>query len=219
MSNCTDELQRIHDSVAVKASEPTDLRFGKYDGCAADISAKDLLCRAAIPVMKENPKGSSTALICLLHGNNQVQIANVGDCRLYLFRTFIYARNTSHVAVYFVSPEQIAQWNAPLQLGPWRFLQNESSLVVDPQQWTEEFTLPIVPGDVLAAVSDGVSDNLFAHEILEVVTKGLNDDCEMEKLAEDIVNAALAKQTDPYAKTPFGNPKPDDTTCVCAKVI
>lgn len=189
------------------------------------ISAKQLLIDASVPVMKSGVIGGSTALIALLRNDNILDIANIGDSRLYIFRKLV---NMGYI-LYFLTSEQIALFNAPLQLGGWEYVENDDYLVVDPRKWSETYSIPLMSSDIIVNVTDGVSDNLFPQTILKILTSKMNNNkVQIQQLTSDqltqiakeiaqaIVDEAVDVQRSSFEETPFGTPKPDDTTAVVA---
>jgi len=78
-------------------------------------------------------------------------------------------------------------------------------------------TVDIEENDVVLAMSDGVIDNLWEHEIVSSVTKSIerwqsgeisnfsgdNRDAGMKFVAEELMRAAKAIALDPFAESPF----------------
>ncbi|OAF62121.1 hypothetical protein VC83_01656 [Pseudogymnoascus destructans] len=72
-------------------------------------------------------------------------------------------------------------------------------------------------GDVVLAVSDGVTDNLWEHEVVSCVVGGMREweeagkaakagsvtKGEMQFVAEKLMNAARVIAQDPFAESPF----------------
>ena len=204
MDNCKSQLHAI-------------INDANGDGNAY-LNSKDLLVRASLPVINDQQLlGGSTALIGMLINRNILSVANIGDSRFYLFRRF----PDRHVPIlYFISPEQRYSFNAPMQLSPIQYLE-KSALAVDPSLWTEYYEIPITNGDIIVFTTDGVSDNLFPHELNQIVMDGYKQNGHHSKqlsayLSQAIVNGAVNKQEGKAntPDTPFGAPKPDDTTCV-----
>ena len=197
MANCQSELENL-----------------TKDGNAY-LNSRDLLVRGAMPVMEDTELlGGSTALVAMLINNNILSVANVGDSRFYLFRRF---PDRNLPALYFLSPEQRFSFNAPIQLSPIQYL-DTNSLAVHPALWSEYYEIPITNGDIVMLVTDGVSDNLFPQEMNQIVADQYREHHHNLKeftrnLPKAIVHGAVGKQGGDQ-KTPFGTPKPDDTTCV-----
>ncbi|KAI9294029.1 protein serine/threonine phosphatase 2C [Neoconidiobolus thromboides FSU 785] len=97
-------------------------------------------------------KGSSTACIVILR-NNELRIANLGDCGVVVLRDGV---------VIFQTLEQQHSFNFPYQLGT-----NSKDRPKDAQY----YSYSVEKGDVIVMGSDGLFDNLFLSDIEEEVTK------------------------------------------------
>lgn len=74
-------------------------------------------------------------------------------------------------------------------------------------------SLPIREDDVVVAMSDGVSDNLWVHEVVsnvcasvrreERALRGAGVDDAMTRVAAELVRAARVIAEDPFAESPF----------------
>ncbi|KAJ4974088.1 hypothetical protein NE237_007262 [Protea cynaroides] len=97
-------------------------------------------------------EGSSTACIVALTNDNCLHFANVGDSG------FVVIRGDS---VIYGSPTQQRRFNCPFQLGNHAHNDEPSSAY--------EFKVPVEEGDVVVAGTDGLFDNLFAENIVDMV--------------------------------------------------
>ena len=159
----------------------------------------------------QQKRGSSTACVCLI-SHNTCHIGNIGDSRCLIFR---------NGNVHFESPEQTLGFNAPLQIGNRAYIEADAYLVCDPALWTEVYHIPVCPYDVIMTVTDGVTDNLFAFEMARILMACLRsaENSSASKIAEQIgLNTLQRQNQDASTNTPFGRPKPDDTTVVVAKI-
>ena len=185
------------------------------DTSNTSINSKDILLKASKSAMNSTILGGCTALVCSLINNSILSIANLGDSRVFIYR---YYQDIGY-NIYFTSNEQIGYSNAPLQLGPKNVMDSGTSLACDPNIWCEYFEIPLFNNDIIICCTDGVSDNLFPHEIGMIAVNSLfKDKNDIKTTANNIVNESLNKQngTSTHKDTPFGHPKPDDTTCVVA---
>ncbi|KXJ89237.1 phosphatase 2C-like domain-containing protein [Microdochium bolleyi] len=131
-----------------------------------------------------------------------VFVTNLGDSQVMVVRP------ASREMIY-KSTEQWHWFDCPRQLGtnsPDTPLQNAVVDAVEAQE-----------GDIVLAMSDGVIDNLWSHEIVENVCQSVErwqtgnvgprfDDGEtggMAFVAEELVNAAKQIALDPFAESPF----------------
>ncbi|KAK4162058.1 protein phosphatase PTC7 [Cladorrhinum sp. PSN259] len=144
-------------------------------------------------------------------------VTNLGDSQVMVVRP-------STREMVYKSTEQWHWFDCPRQLGTNSPDTPANCAVVD--------EVPIKEGDVVLAMSDGVIDNRWAHEIVEIVsdsvekwTKGeakpresvvgldiespeneggvVYDDCGMGYVAEELMEAAKVIALDPFAESPF----------------
>ncbi|OCF71388.1 hypothetical protein I204_08015 [Kwoniella mangroviensis CBS 8886] len=99
----------------------------------------------------EGIHGSSTCLLALLH-NSTLHIANLGDCCLLLIRKG---------EVVFRTQEMQHAFNFPLQVG--------THSRDEPMKDAQRYDVSVKKGDVVILGSDGLMDNLFDEDILEIV--------------------------------------------------
>lgn len=167
----------------------------------------------------KNWLGTTTTATALLHCNKQqnsttplLYVTNIGDCQI----TVIRPRDRR---VIFKSREQWHWFDCPYQLGTNSADQPRTDAVVN--------TVELEEGDIVIAVSDGVTDNLWGHEIMENVLESLEKwetgdvgnlptteaaaeqeasnalaDC-MVFAARRLLNAALTIALDPFADSPY----------------
>ncbi|KFA52502.1 hypothetical protein S40293_05638 [Stachybotrys chartarum IBT 40293] len=159
-------------------------------------------------------------------------ITNLGDCQVMVLRP-------SNQQVIYKTTEQWHWFDCPRQLGTNSPDTPKENAVMD--------IVDIEVGDVVLAMSDGVIDNLWEHEIVSTVLKSIgqweegkgmksNDDRTggrnggMKAVAEDLVAAAKQVATDPFAESPFmehaieeglasGGGKLDDISVVAALCV
>ncbi|WVQ94097.1 hypothetical protein IAU59_001175 [Kwoniella sp. CBS 9459] len=104
-------------------------------------------------VLAEGGLGSSTCLLALLH-NSTLHIANLGDCCLLLIR---------RGEVVFRTSEMQHAFNFPLQVG--------THSRDEPMKDAMRYDIGVKKGDVVVLGSDGLMDNLFDEDILEIVAQ------------------------------------------------
>ncbi|KAJ3306580.1 Glycosylphosphatidylinositol specific phospholipase D1 [Kappamyces sp. JEL0829] len=100
--------------------------------------------------MKEKIIGSTTALILILR-DDELRIANIGDCGVMIIRGG---------EPIFRSEEQQHSFNFPFQLGT-----NSRDSPND----TQLFTIKIQEGDVVVIGTDGLFDNVFDEDIVDII--------------------------------------------------
>lgn len=132
-------------------------------------------------------------------------ITNLGDCQVLVLRP-----KTREVL--YKTTEQWHWFDCPRQLGTNSPDTPESNAVTD--------TVDIEVGDVVLAMTDGVIDNLWEHEIVDTIVKSIEAwetgntpkvdgdrtggrNGGMRVAAQDLVAAAKKIAVDPYAESPF----------------
>ncbi|KAK4682123.1 hypothetical protein QC764_113480 [Podospora pseudoanserina] len=183
-------------------------------------------------------QGTTTVAGALLHFRKNsetgdpeplVYVTNIGDSQVMVVRP-------STREMVFKSKEQWHWFDCPRQLGTNSPDTPVNCAVVD--------EVPIREGDVVLAMSDGVIDNLWAHEIVEKVSEsverwergegreegiveGEDGKDMMGFVAEELKEAAKVIALDPFAESPFmehaieeglasGGGKLDDISVVAA---
>ncbi|KAK3995467.1 protein phosphatase PTC7 [Cladorrhinum sp. PSN332] len=150
-------------------------------------------------------------------GGNTVEpllyVTNLGDSQVMVVRP-------STREMVYKSTEQWHWFDCPRQLGTNSPDTPANCAVVD--------EVPIKEGDIVLAMSDGVIDNLWTHEIVEQVSQSVEkwqkgevkprepvvniegeeviddyDDCGMGYVAEELMEAAKVIAVDPFAESPF----------------
>lgn len=132
-------------------------------------------------------------------------VTNVGDCQIMVIRP-------SDKSIVFKTTEQWHWFDCPRQLGTNSPDTPEDNAVVD--------QVELQVGDVVLAMSDGVIDNLWSHEIVEIISTSIQNwenstepdaidsrhggrNGGMHQAAQDLVAAAKTVALDPYAESPF----------------
>jgi serine/threonine protein phosphatase PrpC len=156
--------------------------------------------------------GTTTACAALLAADSSnpahptVYVTQLGDSQIIIMRP-----KTKDIL--FKTTEQWHWFDCPRQLGTNSPDTPEKNAVMDRVEIEED--------DVVIAVTDGVSDNLWEHEIVENVVASLNkwkeksmehDNKEpaeqsyadgMQFVAQELVNAARTIAEDPFAESPY----------------
>jgi serine/threonine protein phosphatase PrpC len=191
--------------------------------------------------------GSTTALLALLdnstkiHGklHPMVAVITVGDCEMLLLRRFPGRANPLQVAFHTEMQRIDGHCQTPLQLA-------RVDARIDPE-FHEDITIEVIErgsavhcvsayeGDIVIMGSDGVFDNLFLDEVVDLCNAFIpprprnkfipTNPQVLEHLAEKIITEAHAKVGPKSGgsrlrDTPIGKGgKMDDTSCVVAEVI
>ncbi|KAI8871630.1 protein serine/threonine phosphatase 2C, partial [Ramicandelaber brevisporus] len=133
-------------------------------------------------------RGSTTALLAVLR-NDELRVANLGDCGLTVIR---------RGAMLFRTEEQQHSFNYPFQLGTG---------TSDSPDDAQSFNLRLQRGDIIIVGSDGVFDNLFDEDILDEVLRNLPSG--LNKADPQLISDALARRAKSvseesrYATSPF----------------
>ncbi|BGP12539.1 hypothetical protein JCM10213_007617 [Rhodosporidiobolus nylandii] len=102
---------------------------------------------------EEGTIGSSTALLAVLR-NDELRLANLGDCACCVIRGSSYI---------FRTEEQQHQFNFPFQAG--------TNAKDTPAKDAQRFTIPVKRDDIVILASDGLVDNVFSDDLLEEVLR------------------------------------------------
>lgn len=135
--------------------------------------------------------GSSTAVLAI-QNNNKLTVCNLGDSGFQVYRR---APDSHSFYLHQRSKEQTHSFNTPFQLtrlptdDDCQHLQSkgkvqesvklrevlrkhrESRMVQDSPDDADETTIALEVGDVIITATDGVFDNLFNHELLEILNR------------------------------------------------
>ncbi|KAJ5584636.1 uncharacterized protein N7459_004436 [Penicillium hispanicum] len=158
--------------------------------------------------------GTTTSATALLHWTREqdgtqkplLYVTNLGDCKVIVIRP-------SEERVLFRTAEQWHWFDCPMQLG--------TNSVDTPRKDAVATQIALREDDLVLAVSDGVMDNLWEHEVLRIILDSLqkwdagrmtaedrarppdlsND--RMVYVARELLNAALAIAQDPFAESPY----------------
>ncbi|XP_068669680.1 probable protein phosphatase 2C 55 isoform X2 [Aristolochia californica] len=136
-------------------------------------------------------KGSSTACIIALTDQG-LHAINLGDSG------FIVVRDGCTI---FRSPVQQHDFNFTYQLASG----NDSDLPSSGQV----FTIPVVPGDVIIAGTDGLFDNLYNNEVTAVVVHAVRAGLGPQVTAQKIAALARQRAQDKNRQTPFSTAAQD----------
>ncbi|KAG0153948.1 hypothetical protein PDIDSM_1327 [Penicillium digitatum] len=158
--------------------------------------------------------GTTTSTTAILHWTKEqdgtqkplLYVTNLGDCKVLVIRP-------SEKKVLFRTAEQWHWFDCPVQLG--------TNSTDTPRKDAVLSKIAVQEDDVVLALSDGVMDNLWEHEVLKIVVDSiekwkegravpmkvaqyspLSDDRNVY-VARELLNAALTIARDPFAESPF----------------
>ncbi|GAA6031991.1 hypothetical protein JCM8097_003377 [Rhodosporidiobolus ruineniae] len=122
-----------------------------------DVDPVDVMQRAFEKTLheckEEGTIGSSTALLAVLR-NDELRLANLGDCACCVIREGDYL---------FRTEEQQHQFNFPFQAG--------TNAKDTPAKDAQRFTVKVKRDDIVILASDGLVDNVFSDDLLEEVLR------------------------------------------------
>ncbi|KAJ7224232.1 phosphatase 2C-like domain-containing protein [Mycena pura] len=171
--------------------------------------------------------GSSTACIISLNSaNGLLRSANLGDSGFSIIRSS---------SILYSQPVQTHFFNCPKQLTklPPPSGKRFRGACVDSPREAQTYRTQLCDGDVIVAYTDGLSDNVFLHELVEICSAepvaGESDDEQAQAMADRLVMYArecMATKTrvSPFERLAvregmfFPGGKPDDVTAVVALV-
>lgn len=224
--------------------------FASHDGEQQPVSPLYLLDTAFDELVSKGEEyaGGSTACVGVASARSGVlRTANLGDSGFFVLRKGrIYAR----------SEPQTHKFNTPYQLAivPQKMLREHearhggSRQICDMPTDADTDHVQLEHGDVVVFATDGLTDNLYAHEVLSLVTQGMLEykswyltDREhidaasdpshgCQAIARALVRAAMNASLDPNLNSPFAaqlrkdlgflsqGGKPDDITVLVLTV-
>jgi serine/threonine protein phosphatase PrpC len=165
-------------------------------------------------VGKAGVLGASTLLVFNISGAQELTATNLGDSSLLVLRS---QRVAAHCE------RQLIAFDRPAQLG---YLPGNKACFQTPLQSVAMYPFPLHLNDTVLCLSDGVTDNLFMDEIIELVKSG--DSASHSAL--HIAQAAQDRAIDSSRDSPFSllakdndvlwsaGGRLDDITVLCVKV-
>jgi len=155
--------------------------------------------------------GSSTGLIVMLDGD-ELRASNLGDSGFLIIRDG---------QVVYRSKEQQHSFNCPFQLG------TDST---DLPYHADRISFPLQEDDLIVVGTDGLLDNLFDGDIVDVVVQAQQQNLSLEQTARELAKRASEAAQKRVGMVPFGlhardhgyifvGGKLDDITVVVAKPL
>ena len=158
---------------------------------AAGASPRASLKRASTAVRRARVYGGATALLFHASPLGDVACTTLGDCTLFI------ADESGRVVS--VSERQLKKFDTPAQLG---LLPPEAPPVLfDDVRVALDFSTRVAQNWTLIACTDGLTDNVFQHEIEEIIQSGAAGS--ERALARALVTRARAAATDRSRDSPF----------------
>lgn len=142
----------------------------------------------SIKVMEEAEfKGSSTLLVAMII-DKCLKIINIGDSKIFIVRD-------GHVVL--SNTEQYIGRLCPEQVGT-------SDVSKLPSKVMELLNFELQEDDLVLMCSDGVSDNLYEDQLLEIINKyELKNHAELQELADKLLYTCKSIAFDNYSITPY----------------
>ncbi|KAF7313486.1 Protein phosphatase [Mycena chlorophos] len=171
--------------------------------------------------------GSSTACILSLNAQNGLlRSANLGDSGFSIIRSS---------SILYTQPVQTHFFNCPKQLTklPPPSGRRFTRACVDSPREAETYRTQLCDGDIIVAYTDGFSDNVFMHEMIEICSHdpeaGNSDEAQAQSMADRLVIHArecmdAKSRVSPFERQAarqgmfFPGGKPDDVTVLVALV-
>ncbi|KAJ7116042.1 phosphatase 2C-like domain-containing protein [Mycena epipterygia] len=129
--------------------------------------------------------GSSTACILTLNSaTGLLRSANLGDSGFSIIRSS---------SILYTQPVQTHFFNCPKQLTKLPPPSNKrfTRACVDSPREAETYQMQLCDGDIVVAYTDGLSDNVFPHELAEICSPdpeaGASDDAQAQSMADRLV--------------------------------
>ena len=156
--------------------------------------------------------GTTTTATALLHYSTDtghptplLYVTSIGDCQILVIRP-------DEKRIVFKTEGQWHWFDCPLQLG--------TNSLDRPREHAAMNKVKIVENDIVVAVSDGVTDNLWEHEVLSVILDSLGkweagegsgtagkhnmgSENGMVYVARQLLHAAKVIAQDPFAESPY----------------
>lgn len=209
--------------------DPSHFSWTLMENCKAIVenslctSSYEILSRAYEEILakKQVSAGSSTAcVLSLTRENNKaiLQSASIGDS------SYIVMRDAQ---ILYRSEEQQHYFNAPYQLAVIPPAMQHESLADLPSSALRH-EMEVKHGDIVVLATDGLFDNLFDKDIVEIVNKDKSNG--VDKIAKELLYEARKRSFYKFYDSPFCmharkhgvyfvGGKEDDTTIIVAKVI
>ncbi|KAI0273621.1 phosphatase 2C-like domain-containing protein [Gloeopeniophorella convolvens] len=170
--------------------------------------------------------GSSTACLLSLNASSGVlRAANLGDSGFMIIRSFSVLHRQRSQTHFFNCPKQLAK--IPCVIG------RLSGEITDSPDDADVYETKLRDGDLIIAYTDGLSDNVFNHEITSIcslVSRSVgSEEAQVQIISDRIIEYARAcmydeKRVSPFEKSAamhgkaFTGGKLDDVTVVVALV-
>ncbi|EOX91153.1 Phosphatase 2C family protein [Theobroma cacao] len=172
-------------------------------GIDAGEFARELMSNS-VTVIQDEPKGSIDPARVLerAHSSTKSQGSSTA-CIIALTKEGIHAINLGDSG-FIVVRDGCTVFHSPVQQHGFNFTyQLESGNDGDLPSSGQVFRIPVLPGDVIVAGTDGLFDNLYNNEVTAAVVHALRSGFSPEVTAKQIAALARERAVDKHQQTPF----------------
>ncbi|XP_028775612.1 probable protein phosphatase 2C 55 [Neltuma alba] len=172
-------------------------------GVNAGIFARELMSNS-VRAIQEEPQGSINPLRVLERAHSSTKAKGSSTaCIIALTEEGLHAINLGDSG-FVVVRDGHTIFKSQFQQHGFNFTyQLESGNGGDLPSSGEVFTIPVAPGDVVIAGTDGLFDNLYYNEITGIVVEAVRDRLEPQIAAQKIAALARHRALDQNRQTPF----------------
>ncbi|XWS45384.1 hypothetical protein CRYUN_Cryun15aG0132100 [Craigia yunnanensis] len=178
-------------------------------GVDAGEFARELMSNS-VTAIQDEPKGSidPARVLVKAHSSTKSQGSSTA-CIIALTEEGIHAINLGDSG-FIVVRDGCTVFRSPVQQHGFNFTyQLESGDNGDLPSSGQVFRIPVLPGDVIVAGTDGLFDNLYNNEVTAVVVHALKAGFSPELTAKQIAALARERAVDKNRETPFSNAAQD----------
>jgi serine/threonine protein phosphatase PrpC len=188
-----------------EASEFVIQKIGRWIERKNRSCLEDLIKDANKELLKEIPRAATTLSVTLVKPDGSVLSSHAGDSLMLVVgqRGRVKLRVDSHSPVGVSETLGLIDEREALHHPKRHYLNN---MLGDPAFWLEKHEAKLAARDTVLIASDGLWDNLYVSEIIEIIQSG-----ELEASAQTLAETAISRMTNVQEGLPS---KPDDLTFV-----
>ena len=188
-----------------EASEFVIQKIGRWIERKNRSCLEDLIKDANKQLLKEIPRAATTLSVTLVKPDGSVLSSHAGDSLMLVVgqRGRVKLRVDSHSPVGVSETLGLIDEREALHHPKRHYLNN---MLGDPAFWLEKHEAKLAARDTVLIASDGLWDNLYVSEIIEIIQSG-----ELEASAQTLAETAISRMTNAQEGLPS---KPDDLTFV-----
>ncbi|KAE8715689.1 putative protein phosphatase 2C 80 [Hibiscus syriacus] len=178
-------------------------------GVDAGEFARELMSNS-VTAIRDEPKGSIDPARALekAHSSTKSQGSSTA-CIIALKEDGIHAINRGDSGIIVVRDGSTV-FHSPVQQHGFNFTyQLDSGTNGDLPSSGQVFRIPVLPGDVIVAGTDGLFDNLYNNEVTAVVAHALRGGLSPESTAKHIATLARERAVDKNRQSPFAKAAQD----------